>query len=830
MQCINIDIVIIGIQSETSLASCVKSVKESLGNFNLHIIYVDGGSTDKTLEIAYSLENIEVVKYSKDTPSPGGQRNAGWRRGTAEFVMFLDSDTELNPYFLYESIQILQKKENKYIGAVFGKRNEKYPNASVFNFIGDIEWNPPFQKYSAEYYKVHQSKTGNRNTHAKVIDAQERITQSRFTRFFGGDVVVQRKVLEVTGGYDESLIAGEDPELALRCTLHGFAIWYECIEMTKHDLGYALKNHHKKDVCKNARCFFEFCELDIYIYIFFKIIKRLYRTGYGYASVVWMYTFQKKQRYHDFNNKINVANKFWKYELYRIVIRGWGSFLTICVILASLFNYDTFILLLDLLLSDQNLYVFCYTIYMCFLFVVFCLLLLYPRLFSVKKLMNMFQISRNDAKIYAWYCSIIVIPQSLGLFRFLLAKVTGNYLVNNKPKVKNKSQEPNQLKKALEVIKKIVMNTVNMKNIIVLCVFSLISIFLFSCAPRLSPRIDSHTEDILETTKDDTSAFRTKLKKKDIFSNKETVFAVSEALPDDYLLGAGDVLSLDVWNRPKLSDPHIVVAPDGKITVMRIGVVHVGGRSIDDVIYEIETRLQHFYKSPEVRLSITTYKNNKAFVLGRVTNPGLIEFSGRGTLLEALARAGGLPILSEKSFLTKCAIIRGKKQILWIDLRDLLQNGNMALNARIYNDDIIFIPESENEVVYIMGEVLVPGAIQLKSEMTYLDALMFSGGPTKSADLSETFVIRFEDGKRRIRRVNLRRMLEEGDGSQNFVLHGNDVIYVSETGMASFNYAMQKILPALEVLNLGTSVLERFGVMENLRGRWYGTEGFVDGE
>ncbi|MFI3270513.1 MAG: glycosyltransferase [Pseudomonadota bacterium] len=853
-----IDIVIIGLQCEATLVQCVQSILFSRGKFIQNIIYVDGGSTDRSVELAQTFTNIHIIQLNDEHPSPGAQRNAGWRHGTSEYVFFIDGDTIVSPYFIQNALNILNSNYNNYLGAVFGQRQELYPDKSIVNFIGNIEWNPPFQKKSTDYFIVHQhySKSYSTRTHdEKIKKTQDCISQSRFTLSFGGDVLVRRTALEITGGYDPSLIAGEDPELALRFGLNGYAIWYEHINMTYHDLGYALPsdcNNEMSTVANNNHKRSLLVKYTLYTTILTKLIKRSYRTGYGYAAVGLKYIRKNSQctsnsiqdslknthstltystsegheiRQNNFiRKKTQESNIFWKKELLRIAIRGCGS--ALCI-LFSLFMFVLFLyfFLTKNISSGYTTNLLEYTsLFLCgALFILSTalgtILLLYPFLFSIKKIMKSRKITYKQARAYALYCSLVVLPQSAGLLRFLLGWILGKPLHNTRPKS--------------------IKSTKSTYCLLTLLAFLLLTIA--SCAPRISPQsidedqVSKEVKQSISSTNsyqqsDNNTEFHTKARKNEVFSSEDAVQAMSEVLPNDYLLGAGDVLSLEVWNRPKLSDPHIVVAPDGKITVMRIGIVNVAGRSIDDVMTEIETRLRYLYHNPEVRLSILNYKNNKAFVLGRVTSPGLIEFSGHGTLLEALSRAGGLPIQSEKSFLTKCAIIRGKNQILWIDLRDLLENGNMALNARIYNNDIIFIPESDNELVYVMGEVMVPGALQLKSEISYLDALMFSGGPTKSADLEQTFVIRFDNGTRRIRRVNLKQMLEEGDGSHNFVLKNNDVIYVSETGMASFNYGMQQLLPALEVLNLGTSVLERFGVMETLRGKWYGTEGFVDGD
>jgi protein involved in polysaccharide export with SLBB domain len=315
-----------------------------------------------------------------------------------------------------------------------------------------------------------------------------------------------------------------------------------------------------------------------------------------------------------------------------------------------------------------------------------------------------------------------------------------------------------------------------------------------------------------------TSTFTTEpVKQQDLFASPEQIRAFAQDVSSEYLLGPGDELSLKIWNRPEISKESIVVGPDGIINILRIGSIQVSGRTREAVTQEIAQRLSAFYENPEVMLAVTSYNNNKAFVLGRVENPGVVKFPGNGTLLEALSLAGGLPVRQSEAFLTKCAIIRGNDQIIWVDLRELLNNGNMALNAPIRNNDVIFIPESEDELVYVMGEVAVPGALRLKTRLTYLDALMLAGGPTEFSDMTKTYLIRSDGAQGLTRHIDLKALITSGDMSENYMLRDNDIIFVARSGLSNFNYVLRQILPALQVVDLTTNTLERFGVMPEFR-------------
>jgi polysaccharide export outer membrane protein len=325
------------------------------------------------------------------------------------------------------------------------------------------------------------------------------------------------------------------------------------------------------------------------------------------------------------------------------------------------------------------------------------------------------------------------------------------------------------------------------------------------------------------------NGFKAELPKKvQAFATPEKIDSATPRGQFLYSLGPGDLVSIQVWKRPELSQDNLMVSPDGLITIPRIGSLNVLDKTPIEVQGLITSKLEALYIKPEVTVRVQEFHNNKAFVLGRVSKPGVVNFPGRGTLLEALALAGGIPDQNKDTSLTKCAIIRGNDIIIWIDLQDLLRNGNMALNAPVRNNDIIYIPEASDEMVYVLGEVITPGAIQLKAGMTVLKAIMLAGGMNRYANPEKVFVIRQQSVKGDVVRIDLRTLLEHADFGQNFSLMPNDIVYISPSGMAKFNYALEKVLPSLQMLNLGVTTMESFGVMQELRQKIWGQSGFVN--
>lgn len=279
------------------------------------------------------------------------------------------------------------------------------------------------------------------------------------------------------------------------------------------------------------------------------------------------------------------------------------------------------------------------------------------------------------------------------------------------------------------------------------------------------------------------------------FATPEIIRLHEANLTRKYLIGPGDMIKVGVWNRPKLSGEH-VVGPYGHITLPMLGEFKIGGLDRDDAAKSISESYTKYYDEPIVTVEILKYMNNKVYVLGRVSNPGVIHFSGSGTLLEALSMSGGLPTHDKTIFLSKCYIVRGKEQIIWIDLLQLLQKANIKLNIRLANNDIIYIPEWMDATVFVMGEIKNPGSYQIQTAgLSLLDAINLAGGPTENANIRKIRLIREMKEQEGVKIVDLDTILARGDYSQNYPMKDNDIIYVPRRGIAKFNYYLRQIDP-----------------------------------
>lgn len=194
-----LSVVIIGRNEGERLVHCLESVNAMTDPGGLiEVIYVDSASTDLSPERAESL-GAKVIRVQPERPSAAIGRNAGWLAASAPLILFLDGDTRLDPQFVVEAIKEFDDPE---VAVVWGHRREMFPDHSIYNRVLDLDWIYPPGR----------------------------------SDFCGGDAIMRRSTLQSTGGFDPSLIAGEEPELCQRIRARGQFILHIDRAMTFHDL------------------------------------------------------------------------------------------------------------------------------------------------------------------------------------------------------------------------------------------------------------------------------------------------------------------------------------------------------------------------------------------------------------------------------------------------------------------------------------------------------------------------------------------------------------------------------------------------------------------
>ncbi len=222
-----VGLVVIGRNEGDRLRQCLLSVIGKVA----HIVYVDSGSTDGSIELARSL-GVDVVELDLSTPFTAARaRNTGFahllqKDAQLEFVQFVDGDCEIIEGWIECALAQLEAQSK--VAVVCGRRRERFPEQSIYNRLCDMEWDTPIGEATA----------------------------------CGGDSMMRVEAFQQVGGFNPALIAGEEPELCVRLRQKEWKILRIDAEMTLHD---AQMLH------------------------FSQWWKRALRAGHAYAEGAWMH-------------------------------------------------------------------------------------------------------------------------------------------------------------------------------------------------------------------------------------------------------------------------------------------------------------------------------------------------------------------------------------------------------------------------------------------------------------------------------------------------------------------------------------------------------------
>jgi polysaccharide biosynthesis/export protein len=160
----------------------------------------------------------------------------------------------------------------------------------------------------------------------------------------------------------------------------------------------------------------------------------------------------------------------------------------------------------------------------------------------------------------------------------------------------------------------------------------------------------------------------------------------------DYIIGVEDVLAINVWKEAELSLKDIVVRPDGKISVPLIGDLKADGLSVKQLQETISDKLKEYITAPVVTVTVTKIMSRTVSIVGRVTKSGVYAIGSSMTVLELLARAGGL---TEDAKPKSIKIFRnedGKTITFHFNYNDMLAGKNLKQNILLKNGDEVVVP------------------------------------------------------------------------------------------------------------------------------------------
>jgi len=276
---------------------------------------------------------------------------------------------------------------------------------------------------------------------------------------------------------------------------------------------------------------------------------------------------------------------------------------------------------------------------------------------------------------------------------------------------------------------------------------------------------------------------------------------------EEYQLGKGDEIVVDFAGRPEMQ-AKVIVGPDGNISLPLAGEVKMAGMTRSEAANAIEAALKDYYANLEAQVSVTKYTANRIVLLGAVDHPGPFEFDGTPTLLEVLARGGVQtgPSKSDSPLGTnqipeRCAIYRGSDQVVWVELKALIETGNTLADMRLRRDDIVYVPSLSDRFISVLGEVGHPGAIPLTHSSTLASILASAGGTTEKAGNNPR--IQIVDPATGTSRVLSLKDAIDPVKSLEVSLKPGEVVFVPRSGFNKFGYVLQQLDPLVSVAMMG---------------------------
>lgn len=161
---------------------------------------------------------------------------------------------------------------------------------------------------------------------------------------------------------------------------------------------------------------------------------------------------------------------------------------------------------------------------------------------------------------------------------------------------------------------------------------------------------------------------------------------------NSYVIGADDVLAINVWKETEVSR-SVTVRSDGKISLPLVGELTAGGQTPLQLEQEITKRLQNYISEPEVTVMVQESKSQKINIMGMVVRPGLYLITSSTTVLDAIGMAGGFKDFAKKK---QIYVLRaqsdGTQKRLLFNYKDAIKGVNPEQNIRLLPGDTVVVP------------------------------------------------------------------------------------------------------------------------------------------
>jgi polysaccharide biosynthesis/export protein len=322
---------------------------------------------------------------------------------------------------------------------------------------------------------------------------------------------------------------------------------------------------------------------------------------------------------------------------------------------------------------------------------------------------------------------------------------------------------------------------------------------------------------------------------------------------EEYLLGAGDQIGLDIFDVPELSGAlgQYVVLIDGSVNLPWVGKIQMQGLTLEGASNRLEQAYAPYIRTPQITVNLLTARTLRVNVVGAVKRPGSYVISPQGqtnqilvgdaavaggsvasqwpTVTQALQQAGGITqVANLREVQVRRPLPDGSEELISVNLWELLRSGQIRQDVALRDRDTLIVPQatilSSEEVllngsssfapatilVNVVGEVNAPGVVEVAPNTSLNQALLTAGGFDPRARRKTVELIRLNPDGTAVRRsitVDLAAGINE---ESNPSLREFDTIVIGRSGIAQTGDALDNIFRPLG------NIFGIFNVFDNL--------------
>jgi len=248
--------------------------------------------------------------------------------------------------------------------------------------------------------------------------------------------------------------------------------------------------------------------------------------------------------------------------------------------------------------------------------------------------------------------------------------------------------------------------------------------------------------------------------------------------PAEYVLGAGDELSIDVWGQTGVHHT-LTVTPEGNLLIPGVGTIQVGGEYLAEAKDLIRQAVLGSYRNAQVTVTLLKLKKIKASVVGAVKNPGVYPVYANTRVSEIIEEAGGFLDMSSRR---NIKVTHPDGMTSTVDVFRFQRIGDRSKNPYVLGGDVIFVPllDKQMNTVGVYGAVKSEGEFEYAPHDSLLDLVRLAYGLTMDVDLLRAELVRFnpDDLTTKSLSVDLKGLLQTRDPKENLSVLPDDRLFI----------------------------------------------------